>query len=196
MAAAAVAGAVAIGAAPAAYAVANLGHSLNGNNVLAGPASVSQGGFGGGGRAGCAAASPAGRPRATSRRAAPRRAARPPPGGFSPPGGGFGGGGGDVSDSMLSYLEAHQGSAKYLLAASGSQTTAPIIIKTGKAVVTIGGFSGQDNAPTVSQLQSLVSKGELKYVLLGGRGGDALAGWVQQHGKAVSGYSDLYAVSV
>ena len=72
---------------------------------------------------------------------------------------------------MIAYLEANQGSAKYLVAATGSQTTAPIIIATGKPVVTIGGFNGGDNAPTVAQLAAMVAAGELKYVLLGGGGG-------------------------
>ena len=72
---------------------------------------------------------------------------------------------------MIRYLEAHQGSAKYLVAATGSQTTAPIIIATGKPVVTIGGFNGSDNAPTVAQLADLVRSGQLRYVLLGGGGG-------------------------
>ena len=84
-------------------------------------------------------------------------------------GGGFGGRA-SISSDMLSYLEAHQGSAKYLVAATGSQTTAPIIIQTGKAVVTIGGFSGQDNSPTVAQLAQMVDDGELKYVVSSGNG--------------------------
>ena len=114
-------------------------------------------------------------------------------------------GGGSTADStLISYLEAHQGSAKYLVAASGSMTTAPIIIETGKAVVTIGGFNGADPAPTVSHLQAMVAKGELRYVLLPGTGTDAggggfrrgggfggtsqaLATWVKQHGTAVKG---------
>jgi 4-amino-4-deoxy-L-arabinose transferase-like glycosyltransferase len=98
-----------------------------------------------------------------------------------------------VSSALVSYLEAHQGSAKYLVAATGSQATAPIIIKTGKAVVTIGGFNGQDPAPTVAQLAALVKKGELRYVLLSGHGGgmrgggsSAITTWVKQHGKVVS----------
>ena len=78
------------------------------------------------------------------------------------------GGGASVSDELIAYLEANQGSAKYLVAATGSQTTAPIIIQTGKAVVTIGGFSGGDTAPTVAQLEQMVAAGELKYVLLSG----------------------------
>ena len=79
---------------------------------------------------------------------------------------------GASSDSeLIAYLQAHQGSAKYLVAATGSQTTAGIILATGEPVVTIGGFSGQDPAPTVSQLAQLVADGELKYVLLSDGGG-------------------------
>jgi hypothetical protein len=97
---------------------------------------------------------------------------------------------------MLTYLEQHQGAATYLVAVSGSQASAPIIIQTGKAVVTMGGFSGSDNAPSVSQLETMVAKGQLSYVLLGGRGGSTgVTDWVQSHGTAVSGYTNLYKVT-
>jgi len=110
----------------------------------------------------------------------------------------MGGGGQDTSSSaLIEYLEANQGSARYLVAVSGSQSSAPIILATGKAVVTMGGFTGSDNAPTVSQLEEMVSSGELQYVLIndgngGGRGGPGGGGssevteWVQQHGTAVT----------
>ena len=59
--------------------------------------------------------------------------------------------------------------------------------------MTIGGFSGQDPAPTVSQLAQLVADGELNYVLLSdggaGRPGSSssseLTAWVRAHGTAV-----------
>ena len=126
---------------------------------------------------------------------------------------GFGGGpgGGAVSTSLVRWLEGHQGSAKYLVAANGSMTTAPIIIQTGEAVVTIGGFNGADPAPTVSQLQAMVARGELRYALLPGDGGgfgggppgggtsQALSAWVRQHGTVVDGVETggmtLYRVS-
>jgi len=126
--------------------VTTAGRSLNGNNVLAGPAS---------------------------------------------PGGGTGGSG-SVSAKTIAYLEVHQGSAKYLVAVTGSQTSASIIIATGKPVVTIGGFTGQDPAPTVSQLAAMVKQGELKYVVLSESNSD-LATWVKANGKVVSG--SLYKVS-
>ncbi|MGX6448657.1 glycosyl transferase family 39, partial [Patulibacter sp. S7RM1-6] len=117
-------------------------------------------------------------------------------------GGGMGGG---LSDDVVRYLLKHQGSAKYLVAASGSQTTSSVIISTGKAVVTIGGFGGSDPAPTVSQLAAMVRSGELRYVLVSSQGGgpgggsDDLDAWVQAHGKAVTGVTvsggTLYRVS-
>jgi 4-amino-4-deoxy-L-arabinose transferase-like glycosyltransferase len=103
--------------------------------------------------------------------------------------------GGQVSSELISYLQAHQGSARYLVAATGSHTTAPIIIKTGEAVITIGGFSGGDPAPTASQLAKLVADGDLSYVLIGGRGGapggssSEVTTWVQAHGTPVKSVS-------
>jgi 4-amino-4-deoxy-L-arabinose transferase-like glycosyltransferase len=138
----------------------------------------------------------------------PPAGTRPSGSGQAPSAGGMAGtGGGSIGSDVLAYLEAHQGSAKYLVAASGSQTTAPIIISTGKAVVTIGGFGGSDPAPTVAQLASMVANGELRYVLLGassggGPGGGAsesLTTWVEAHGTAVTAVTTsagtLYAVS-
>ncbi len=78
---------------------------------------------------------------------------------------------------MISYLQANQGSAKYLLAASGSHTTAGVIIATGEPVITIGGFNGADPTPTVAELAQLVGDGQVKYVLVsdGGDGAPAAA---------------------
>jgi 4-amino-4-deoxy-L-arabinose transferase-like glycosyltransferase len=171
----AVAAAIALAAGPAAYSAANVGRSLNGNNVIAGPASAATQSVPGGG----------GRPSGGARSA---------------------GGGSAVSSELISYLEAHQGSARYLVAASGSMTTAPIIIQTGEAVVTIGGFNGGDPAPTAAQLAKLVADGELSYVLVGGQGGapggssTEVTAWVKQHGTVVKSVSTtgmtLYRVSV
>jgi 4-amino-4-deoxy-L-arabinose transferase-like glycosyltransferase len=147
-------------------------------------------------------------------------------GGFGPPGGigeagtpsgGIGGsgatanglGGNDasiqVNSTLLTYLKANQGSATYLFATESSHTAAPYIIETGKAVMALGGFSGSDQILTVSQLQTLVSEGQVHYFLLSGGGfggaGDssgnaALVQWVEAHGTTitVSGVT-LYYVS-
>ena len=223
LAVAAVTGAIALAAGPASYSVATVGRSLTSNNVLAGPASAGAGfgggsggpggppsGFGGpGGTRPSGAGVPTGPPPAGATSSSSQ--ARPTgSGGASARGEGGGPGGASVSTSLIRYLEANQGSARYLVAANGSMTTAPIIIQTGKAVVTIGGFNGADPAPTVSQLAKMVAAGELKYVLLSGDGGgfggpggsgtsSALSTWVKQHGTAVTGVTSgsgtLYKVS-
>ena len=117
---------------------------------------------------------------------------------------GGGGGGASLTDEAIAYLQAHQGSAKYLLAANGSQTTASVIIATGEPVVTIGGFSGSDPAPTLAQFKSMVASGELEYVLVSGSGGGPGGGsseitdWVEANGTAVDAVTlssgTLYAV--
>src|SRR3954454_1273024 len=186
LAVAAVCGALALAGGPAAYSVATVGRSLTSNNVLAGPASAGAG-FGGG--RGGLGGPPSGFGGPGGARSGAEVPTGPPPTGASSSAArGFGRGGDSVSSTLVTYLEAHQGSAKYLVAANGSMTTAPIIIRTGKAVVTIGGFNGSDPAPTLSQLQGMVAKGELRYVGGGGPGGrggsDAIATWVQRHGTA------------
>jgi len=196
---AALAATVALLAGPASYSVASVGRSLSGNNVLAGPAggasSFTPGSGGISGRGGEPGTGPGSGPRA----GAPLRAGAGsgPRGALGSGGGGAvsgpsGATGGRLSSAVIAYLEAHQGAAKYLLAASGSQVTAPIIIATGRAVVTIGGFNGGDPAPTVSQLAKLVADGQLRYVLISSGGGgpgdgssQAISSWVKSHGAVV-----------
>ncbi len=76
-----------------------------------------------------------------------------------------------MNEQLLAYLEAHRGSARYLLATLNSQTAAPYIIASGQPVIALGGFSGSDQILSVSQLQALVSSGAIRYFLLDGGGG-------------------------
>src|SRR5262249_20280036 len=145
------------------------------------------GGFGGGGPGGGRGAGGAG--------TGGRGAAGGPPAGFgqqgafpggSPGGqntggqnaGGFGGPGGGVGTSVVAYLKAHQGGAKYAVAVADAQTAGPYIMA-GLSVLPMGGFSGQVPFPTVAQFQSLVSNGQVRYVLAGGRGGRGGPGGAQ-----------------
>jgi len=85
----------------------------------------------------------------------------PPAGGFSgvPPTGGFAGGpagvvyvgGPSANATLISYLEAHQGSARYLFATTNANSAAPYILATGKAVMALGGFQGSDPILTLGQ---------------------------------------------
>ena len=96
-----------------------------------------------------------------------------PPGGdgFGGAGGpgGLGGPGGDPTDSAtLDYLIANRGDTTWLVAVSGSGSAASIQLATGLPVMSMGGFSGGDDAPTLETFQSYLASGELRFVLVGG----------------------------
>ena len=117
--------------------------------------------------------------------------------------GNFGGGGRTngtaTADTMLiHYLEANQGTTKFLVAVPSSQGIADeIILATNKPVMSLGGFSGSDPILTTSQLASLVANGTVRFFLLNSSGGGArpagigggqqgaLTTWVTQHCRAV-----------
>jgi 4-amino-4-deoxy-L-arabinose transferase-like glycosyltransferase len=89
---------------------------------------------------------------------------------------GFGGnfaGGRDTNahpdPTLIRYLNANQGSAKFLVATPSSMTADGIILATNKPVMAMGGFGGGDPILTTKQLASLVAKGTVHFFLLGTR---------------------------
>ncbi|HEX6797118.1 MAG TPA: glycosyltransferase family 39 protein [Ktedonobacterales bacterium] len=99
-----------------------------------------------------------------------------------------------VNSQLIGYLEAHQGSAAYLVAVPSSSESAPIIIATGDAVMTLGGFNGSDPILTTAQLQSLIDDGTVRYFLLSGNGNgggpgqaaSSVTSWVAQNCATVA----------
>jgi hypothetical protein len=124
-------------------------------------------------------------------------------GGFQGGGRGLGGGpgGAGVDQTVVDYLKAHQGSAKYAVAVPDSNSAGPYIMA-GLSVLPIGGFSGQVPFPTLAQFQGLIATGQLRYVLSGGFGGGRggpgggggtdITSYVSSSCTAVGGYSGLY----
>ncbi|MCY8927486.1 glycosyltransferase family 39 protein [Bacillus subtilis] len=94
-----------------------------------------------------------------------------------------------VNEKLIKYLEENNSGAEYLFATTDSNTAAPYIIKTKKAVMAIGGFSGSDPAITLTQFKKLVKEGKVKYFLASGmgRGGNNdIVEWVEKNGKEVT----------
>ncbi|WP_434094811.1 hypothetical protein [Streptomyces hyaluromycini] len=106
------------------------------------------------------------------------------------------GGGTQVSSAMITYLEKHQDGATWLVAVATDQTASSIILESGQPVISMGGWSGSDNAMTLAKLKSLVKAGKLHYIVVSSDGGQGtnseIATWVKKHGTAVSAYSGLY----
>jgi 4-amino-4-deoxy-L-arabinose transferase-like glycosyltransferase len=110
-------------------------------------------------------------------------------------GGQMGGGGSQVSSEMITYLKKHQDGAGWLVAVATDQTASSIILESGQPVISMGGWSGSDNAMTLAKLKSLVKSGKLHYIVISSDGGQdtnsEIATWVKAHGAAVksSAYS-------
>jgi 4-amino-4-deoxy-L-arabinose transferase-like glycosyltransferase len=105
------------------------------------------------------------------------------------------GGSSSVDTALVKYLEAHKGSAKYLVAVVSSNEADAIILATNQPVMALGGFSGSDPILTTTQLAALVKSGVVKFFLISGSGGggspggssqSALITWIEQHGTVVS----------
>jgi hypothetical protein len=167
-------------AGPAAYAFDTMTTAYSGGDASAGPQVASSGGRGGGGFAGGQN------------------------GGFA--GGGGGPGGADTASSSLTdYLAANRGSATWIVAVTSANSAGSIELATGLPVMAMGGFSGTDPAPTLAQFQSMVASGQIRFVIVGGRGGgpgggnstiSAIDAWVQANGTVVSSVSStLYDLS-
>jgi 4-amino-4-deoxy-L-arabinose transferase-like glycosyltransferase len=75
--------------------------------------------------------------------------------------------------SLISYLKIHRDGAKWLVAVSSANESAPIQLTSGEPVMAVGGFSGSDNAITLANFEKLVTSDQLQYyaVSAGGIGG-------------------------
>jgi 4-amino-4-deoxy-L-arabinose transferase-like glycosyltransferase len=93
---------------------------------------------------------------------------------------GFGGRGGFGEETnnqkLISFLEANQSNAKYLVVAQNSQSVSSIIIQTGLPAISIGGFMGGDPTLTLDQFIAKVKAGEFRYMLVGGMGRGGFGG--------------------
>lgn len=98
-----------------------------------------------------------------------------------------------INKQLLEYVTQNNTGETYLFATTDSHTAAPYIIETGKAVMAMGGFSGNDPILTVEKLKQMVAKKEVKYFLIpsgsgfGGRGGgdSEVLAWIRANGTEV-----------
>ncbi|MGB2577388.1 glycosyltransferase family 39 protein [Leuconostoc suionicum] len=100
--------------------------------------------------------------------------------------------GGEVNSQLLSYTKKHQGNAKYLFATTDSNSASGYIIKSGKAVMAIGGYNGTDPTMSLSEFKKLVKSGQLKYFVMGNNSKTSsgqiskILTWVKKNGTKVT----------
>ncbi|MCL6477816.1 MAG: glycosyltransferase family 39 protein [Peptococcaceae bacterium] len=97
-----------------------------------------------------------------------------------------------AKDKLLEYVTRNNTGEKFLFATTDTNTAAPYIIQTGKAVMAMGGFSGGDPILTVERIEKMVADKEVKFFLIpagsgagGGRGSSEVMDWIRAHGTEV-----------
>jgi hypothetical protein len=108
-----------------------------------------------------------------------------------------------MNQALLSYLEQNTQTGNYLMAVPSSMQGADYVIATGRPVLYLGGFMGQDRVLTTGQLAQLVASGNLRFIYLDAQGGfrggfgngfggsngqSDISTWVQNNCKAVQGF--------
>jgi len=101
------------------------------------------------------------------------------------------------SSKLIEFLEKNNTTEKYLLVVSTSGDASNIIIKTGKPVMTLGGFGGSDNIISLNKFKQMVKNGEVRYVMVSSsrsmnnqnsseNSNSAIMSWAQKNGTLVS----------
>jgi 4-amino-4-deoxy-L-arabinose transferase-like glycosyltransferase len=90
------------------------------------------------------------------------------------------GNGSNVNEELLAYLQANTQDIEYLVAVPSSHEGASLILASGRPVLYLGGFGGQDDVVRVEDLRSMAANDELLYVLYGNDGGNKedIANWL------------------
>lgn len=104
-----------------------------------------------------------------------------------------------VDETLLDYLQANTQNTYYLMAVPSSMQGSDYILATGRPVLYMGGFMGQDQVLTSESLARLIESGQLRYIFWnagngGGFGGGQLGGqteltnWISNQCQAVTGF--------
>jgi len=95
---------------------------------------------------------------------------------------------------LIKFLETNNTTEKYSITVSTSMGIgSDIIIKTGKSVMSLGGFLGSDKILTLEQFKSLVAKGEVRYVMVGGSMGGSSSSDAKKPATEGNSSSDVNA---
>jgi 4-amino-4-deoxy-L-arabinose transferase-like glycosyltransferase len=99
-----------------------------------------------------------------------------------------------INQALLTYLQADTQDVKYLMAVPSAMQGADYILATGRPVLYMGGFMGQDEVVTSDDLARMVSNGELRFIYWGadrGRPGGSnteITAWVASACTALQGF--------
>jgi len=73
----------------------------------------------------------------------------------------------DADNGLVTYLQANTQDTEYLVAVPSSHDGSPLVLGTGRPVLYMGGFGGNDPVIDAERLAELATNGDLRYVLFG-----------------------------
>ena len=191
-------------AGPAAWSAATIGTSHTGGVPSVGPAQAQAGGFGrgggfpGGGQLPPGLELPGGMTLDELRELNGGAAGAPGggqgrPGGAGAPGGGQGlpGGNETVDAALVTMLRTGSDDYTWAAAATSSSSAAPLQLSSGRAVMSLGGFSGSDPAITLDAFKQYVADHRVHYYVSGGGFGGGRGGAENARGGRTTGVSAI-----
>ncbi|WP_332236787.1 glycosyltransferase family 39 protein [Sporolactobacillus sp. KGMB 08714] len=93
-----------------------------------------------------------------------------------------------IDPGLIRYLNKHESGTTYLFGTTDAPTAAPYIIKTGKAVMAIGGYNGTDPILSPGRLTQLVKKGQIHYFYLPANNRaqqTPIIKWIEKNGRLI-----------
>jgi 4-amino-4-deoxy-L-arabinose transferase-like glycosyltransferase len=102
-------------------------------------------------------------------------------------------GGLQVNQALLDYLEPRTQDIYYLMAVPSSMQGADYVLATGRPVLYLGGFMGQDQVLTTDELAQMIQQGKLRYIYWNSSGQGSgnqsnISSWVASTCTAVQGF--------
>lgn len=103
-----------------------------------------------------------------------------------------------VNTDLIAYLQANTVGVRYLMATPSAMQGSDYVLATGRPVLYMGGFMGQDQVLSVEKLARLVADGELRYIYwsadgrggMGGAGGQSdISSWIVSSCAPVGGFT-------
>jgi 4-amino-4-deoxy-L-arabinose transferase-like glycosyltransferase len=100
--------------------------------------------------------------------------------------------GSNANTELLAYLEENTQGMKYLVAVPSSQQGATLVLASGRPVLYMGGFGGQDDVVSAEDLDAMVENSELLYVMYGNIQGQKqeIAAWVEESCFVIEQFSE------
>ncbi len=95
-----------------------------------------------------------------------------------------------TDEALVAFLQTHTQDVAYLAAVPNAHIGAPLVLATGRPVLYMGGFGGQDPVIDAAGLAEMVANSELRYVLFSGRPNKQdIAAWLESSCRVVPEFS-------